>query len=33
MSIEDGFLDEQGMVDLARKTIEDLRKKELLRQN
>jgi len=26
MSSESGFLDEQGMVDLARKTIEDLRK-------
>jgi hypothetical protein len=26
MSCESGFLDEQGMVDLARKTIEDLRK-------
>ncbi len=26
MSSKNGFLDEQGMVDLARKTIEDLRK-------
>src|SRR4249919_3808012 len=26
MSCESGFLDEQGMVDLARKAIEDLRK-------
>ena len=27
MSSSNGFMDEQGMVDLARKTIEDLRKK------
>lgn len=26
MSSESGFLDEQGMVDLARKAIEDIRK-------
>jgi hypothetical protein len=29
MSSRNGFLDEQGMVDLARKTIEDLRREEI----
>ena len=33
MSSKNTFLDEQGMADLARKSIEIFAKKELLRQN